>query len=79
MPNTDEAELPLWWVGNEQLKLRLGGSFARLLRHLDESVVSAMQGSGDVLRRMSQAGEGRGCTTQQHCPRRIVKMMDPWG
>ena len=46
----DSADLPLWWWGDAAVKLRLGGSFARALRQLDESAVEALQGSGDMLR-----------------------------
>ena len=54
MTEQDEsADVPLWWWGNQQLKLRLGGSFARALKRLDESAVDALQGSGDMLRHMT--------------------------
>ena len=48
----DSVDLPLWSWGNQQAKLRLGGSFARALKRLDESAVDALQGSGDMLRSM---------------------------
>ena len=48
----DSVDLPLWWWGTQQAKLRLGGSFARALKRLDESAVDALQGSGDMLRNM---------------------------
>ena len=46
MADEDETELPLWWVGDRQLRLRLGGSFARVLKRLDAHAVAAMQGTG---------------------------------
>jgi hypothetical protein len=53
-----ETVLPLWWPGLPELKLRLGGSFARALRSLDDSAVAAMQGSGDALRCMLTTPDG---------------------
>ena len=54
MADEDETELPLWWVGDRQLRLRLGGSFARVLKRLDAHAVAAMQGTGDMLRRVTR-------------------------
>ena len=57
MADDDETELPLWWVGDRQLRLRLGGSFARVLKRLDAHAVAAMQGTGDMLRRVTSGTE----------------------
>ena len=83
MADEDETELPLWWVGDRQLRLRLGGSFARVLKRLDAHAVAAMQGTGDMLRRVTSGTEegppGPQLSAAERYERMVVAAVEgPW-